>query len=111
MQGTQKIVQAVNDVDIQIYENEIYGIAGESGCGKSTLLKALFIDITPPLRLMDGKIYYRIDSNEVDVTNLRPEEKRKLRMEYISYVPQGSMSVFNPVLKLKETYEDFISSH
>ena len=27
---------------LTIYENEIYGIAGESGCGKTTLLKALF---------------------------------------------------------------------
>jgi peptide/nickel transport system ATP-binding protein len=111
MQGTQKIVKAVNNVDLQIYENEIYGIAGESGCGKTTLLKALFNDFVPPLRLVGGKIYYRIGSNETDVTMMSPEEKRMLRMEYISYIPQGSMSVLNPVLKLKETYEDFISSH
>ena len=112
MHGTQKIVKAVNDVDLTIYENEIYGIAGESGCGKTTLLKALFNDIVPPLRLISGKIYYRINwDEEVDVTTLSPEEKRQLRMEYISYIPQGSMSVLNPVLKLKETYEDFIGSH
>jgi peptide/nickel transport system ATP-binding protein len=42
---------------------------------------------------------------------MSPEEKRTLRLEYISYIPQGSMSALNPVLKLKETYEDFISSH
>ncbi|NWG21179.1 MAG: ABC transporter ATP-binding protein [Chloroflexi bacterium] len=111
MQGAQKIVKAVNNVEMRIYENEIYGIAGESGCGKTTLLKTLFNDIVPPLRLVGGKIYYRIGSEEVDVTTLSPEEKRKLRMEYISYIPQGSMSVFNPVLKLKETYEDFVRSH
>jgi peptide/nickel transport system ATP-binding protein len=111
MQGTQKIVKAVNDVGLQIYENEIYGIAGESGCGKTTLLKMLFNEIVPPLRLIDGKIFYRINSDEVDVTKLNPEEKRKLRMEYISYIPQGSMSVFNPVLKIRGTYEDFIGSH
>ncbi len=111
MQGTQKTVQAVNDVDLQIYENEIYSIAGESGCGKSTLLKALYNEIVPPLRLIDGKIYYRINSDEVDVTGLSKEEKRRLRMEYISYIPQGSMSVFNPVLKIKGTYQDFIGSH
>lgn len=109
--GTQKIVKAVNEVDLHIRENEIYGIAGESGCGKTTLLKALFNVFEPPLRLIGGKVYYRINWDEVDVTTLSAEEKRKLRMEYISYVPQGSMSVLNPVLKLKETYEDFILSH
>jgi peptide/nickel transport system ATP-binding protein len=112
MHGTQKIVKAVNDVDLTIYENEIYGIAGESGCGKTTLLKALFNDFVPPMRLISGKIYYRINwEEEVDVTSMSPEEMRQLRMEYISYIPQGSMSALNPVLKLKETYKDFIGSH
>jgi peptide/nickel transport system ATP-binding protein len=111
MQGTQKIAKAVNDVNLEIYENEIYGIAGESGCGKTTLLKTLFNEIVPPLRLIDGKIYYRIGNDEVDVTTMKPEAKRKLRMEYISYIPQGSMSVFNPVLKIKGTFADFIGSH
>jgi peptide/nickel transport system ATP-binding protein len=111
MQGTQKTAKAVNDVNLQIYENEIYGIAGESGCGKTTLLKALFNEIAPPLRLIDGRIYYRINGTEVDVTRISAEEKRKLRMTYISYIPQGSMSVFNPVLKIRGTYEDFIGSH
>lgn len=112
MHGTQKIVKAVNNVDLTIYENEIYGIAGESGCGKSTLLKALFNDFVPPLRLVSGKLYYRIDwEKEIDVTKISPEELRQLRMEYISYIPQGSMSALNPVLKLKETYKDFIGSH
>jgi peptide/nickel transport system ATP-binding protein len=111
MHGTQKIAKAVNDVDMQIYENEIYGIAGESGCGKTTLLKVLFNEIVPPLRLIGGKIYYRINTGEVDVTEMSAEQKRKLRMEYISFIPQGSMSVLNPVLKIKGTYEDFIGSH
>jgi peptide/nickel transport system ATP-binding protein len=78
MYGTQKIIQAVHDVNLRIYENEIYGIDGE---------------------------------HEVDVTALKPEEKRRLRLAFISYIPQGSMSVLNPVLKIKETYDDFISSH
>ena len=112
MHGTQKIVKAVNEVALTIYENEIYGIAGESGCGKSTLLKALFNDFVPPMRLVSGKIYYRINwEKEIDVTKMSPEEMRQLRMEYISYIPQGSMSALNPVLKLKETYKDFIGSH
>lgn len=111
VRGAKKVVKAVNDVDLEIYENEIYGIAGESGCGKTTLLKTLFNEIVPPLRLIEGKIYYHINDEDVDVTGLNAEAKRKLRMEYISFIPQGSMSVFNPVLKIKGTYEDFIGSH
>jgi peptide/nickel transport system ATP-binding protein len=111
VQGTQKVAKAVNEIDLDIYENEVYGIAGESGCGKTTLLKALFSAFEPPLRLIGGKICYHMGTEFVDASTLSDEEKRKMRMEYISYIPQGSMSVLNPVLKLKESYEDFISSH
>ncbi len=109
--GVQKVVKAVNEVDLNIRENEVYGIAGESGCGKTTLLKALYGAIEPPLRLMGGTVYYRVPGEEIDVSLLSAEEERRLRWEYIAYVPQGSMSVLNPVTKLKETYQDFISSH
>ncbi len=110
--GTKKVVKAVNDVNLEIREDEVYGIAGESGCGKTTLLKTLYAAMEPPLRLIDGKVYYRPNGDkEVDVYAVSAEEKRKLRWEYISYVPQGSMSVLNPVLRVKETYRDFIVSH
>lgn len=111
VRGDQKVVKAVNDVELEVYENEIYGIAGESGCGKTTLLKALAAVIEPPLRLMGGKINYHVNGQSVDVATLSPEELRRLRWDYISYVPQGSMSVLNPVKKLKDTYQDFIISH
>lgn len=109
--GKTKIIKAVNDVDLAIQENEIYGIAGESGCGKSTLLKALAAAVEPPLRVMSGKVLYRVNGAEVDVATLSQEEKRRLRMAYIAYVPQGSMSVLNPVVRIRDTYRDFIESH
>lgn len=109
--GRQKVIKAVNGVDLDIRENEIYGIAGESGCGKTTLLKTLFATIDPPLRWMDGQVIYHMDGKEVNALSLSAEEKRRLRMTYISYVPQGSMSVLNPVTRLSSTYEDFIASH
>ena len=134
--GTQKVVKAVDGVDLNIREDEVYGIAGESGCGKTTLLKALAAAIEPPLRLIEGKVYYRVTDfegiesaslssrslskgegdwwtggQEIDISSLGVEAKRRLRWQYISYVPQGSMSVLNPVTKLKDTYRDFIESH
>jgi peptide/nickel transport system ATP-binding protein len=109
--GDQKVVKAVDEVDLEVEGNEVYGIAGESGCGKSTLLKALYGAVEPPLRLIGGKVCYYADGEELDISSLNAEQKRKLRWEYVSYVPQGAMSIFNPVIKIKETFRDFINSH
>lgn len=109
--GTRRIVKAVDQVDLVVYENEIFGIAGESGCGKTTLLKVLFAQVDPPLRIMNGQVFYRLNGEDVDVFTLPPEKKRRLRFEYIAYIPQGSMSVFNPVRTIRVTFLDVLESH
>jgi len=109
--GVKKVVQAVNDVDLEVREDEIYGIAGESGCGKTTLVKALFGDVQPPMRLIGGRVLYRVNGQELDLYALKPQDRRALRWSFISYVPQSSMSNLNPVIKLKGTFSDFFESH
>ncbi len=109
--GVERTIQAVDGVSLDIYEDEILGIAGESGCGKSTLMKVLFGMVKPPLTIMDGRVQYISDRTTVDISSLNPAALRSIRWKDISYVPQGSMSVLNPVRKIRKTFQDFMGTH
>jgi peptide/nickel transport system ATP-binding protein len=102
-------VKAVDGVSLEVRENEILGIAGESGCGKSTLLKVLYDSIQPPLKIVSGKIEAEMKDNNGKTVVLGPGQIRKHWWKYISYIPQGSMSVLNPVVKIENQFFDAVS--
>ncbi len=100
-------VHVINDVDFEIYDNEIFGIAGESGCGKTTLLKALYDIIEFPMVVDSGKL---ILSGEKDGNAFSYEtgQIRETWWDKISYVPQAAQSVLNPIVPLKNQFIDSI---
>ncbi len=98
-------VVAVEDVNFEIYDNEIFGIAGESGCGKSTLLKALYDIIEFPLQVDSGAVIISGEKDGVEFS-YKTGEIRKSWWNNISYVPQAAMSVLNPISKLKKQFLD-----
>jgi len=100
-------VVAVQDVDLTINDNEIFGIAGESGCGKSTLLKAIYDIIEFPLQIDSGVIALSGVRDGKEFT-FKSGEIRKSWWSHISYVPQAAMSVLNPITRLKYQFLDSI---
>jgi peptide/nickel transport system ATP-binding protein len=109
--GVHRTVKAVDGISLAIRKNEIYGIAGESGCGKSTLLKVLLGMVTPPLTVVGGSVTYNFDDGPIDVLSLSERELREMRWTDVSYIPQGSMHVLNPVRRIRDTFRDFIGVH
>lgn len=102
-------VRAIDDVSLELARDEIVGVAGESGCGKSTLLKILNGAIKPPLKLESGDVAFNTDDAAVAVTDARAMQR--LRWKAISYIPQSSMSVLNPVVRIGKQFGWVVSTH
>ena len=100
-------VNAIDDVNFKVENDEIFGIAGESGCGKSTLLKVMYDLLDYPLEVSDGSV--RLYKGNSDTEYVETGELKKYWWKEISYVPQGAMHVMNPVTKVGTQFLDTMS--
>ncbi|HKX09930.1 MAG TPA: ABC transporter ATP-binding protein [Stellaceae bacterium] len=109
--GIEREVRAVDDVSLHVNANEIYGLAGESSCGKSTLVKTIAAAIRPPLRVLAGSVTYRFGERRVSLYDLDEGELARIRWKHVSYIMQGSMSVLNPLRRVRSAFVDFAFRH
>jgi peptide/nickel transport system ATP-binding protein len=109
--GIQREVRAVDGVSLSVARNEIYGLAGESSCGKSTLIKTIDAAVRPPLRIVGGGVTFDFAGRSVDMCNPVRSEIDAIRWRHLSYIMQGSMSVLNPLRRVRQTFIDFALRH
>ena len=95
-------VKAVDGVDIEIHEGEVFGIVGESGCGKSTLGKAICKLIEPT----DGSIVF--DGKEI--AKLNNKEMRPIR-KGIQMVFQDPYASLNPRMSVHDIIAEPLKIH
>lgn len=105
--GIDREVRAVDDITLTIRENEVYGIAGESSSGKTSLIKTFAAAIRPPLRIVDGSMTFTFGDTVIDPYKASKAEVDAIRWKNLSYVMQGSMSLLNPVRRIRHSFYDF----
>jgi peptide/nickel transport system ATP-binding protein len=106
--GVNREVRAVDGVDFEVQRNQIYGLAGESSSGKTTLIKTIAAALKPPLQIVAGKVSFTFAP---DIHALNAEDLAKVRWRHLSYIVQGSMSVLNPVRRIRKSFIDFAFRH
>jgi peptide/nickel transport system ATP-binding protein len=97
-----KTVKAVNNVTLDLYPGEIFGLVGESGCGKSTLSKTILqlVSATSGTVTFNGK----------DLTKLSSKDMRPMRRE-IQMIFQDPNASLNPKMTIGESITDALLIH
>ncbi|RLB94334.1 MAG: hypothetical protein DRH26_01535 [Deltaproteobacteria bacterium] len=100
--GKKAVVKAVDDVSLDIFKGETFGVVGESGCGKSTLGNVL-------LRLeelTDGIVYYA----GKNLINLNKSGLKAFRKK-AQIIYQDPYSALNPKKKIESVLEEPLIIH
>lgn len=87
----EKVVNAVNDLNLSVEKGEIIAVAGESGCGKSTLASA----ICRLIPVASGEILF----HGVDILKLKGK-KLKVYRQALQIIFQNPYSSLNPKKKV-----------
>jgi peptide/nickel transport system ATP-binding protein len=102
------IIRAVDGINLEIYDGESLGIAGESACGKSSLGNAFLRILPPPGKIVDGSIKL----NGTDIVKLSDSDFDKtIRWKKISMVFQGAMNTLDPVYTIGDQMREILEQH
>ncbi|MCL1936161.1 MAG: ABC transporter ATP-binding protein [Defluviitaleaceae bacterium] len=99
--------KAVDNIDLDIMENEVFAIVGESGCGKSATAMSI-------LRLHNEnytKIEGEINFGGKDLVSISEHGLNKIKGKEIGMIFQDPLSALNPLHRIGKQIEEMFVIH
>lgn len=98
-----KVLQAVNDVSLDIYKGETLGVVGESGCGKSTLGRTVIRLYEPT----SGEIIY----NKAPIDGKLSFKEERAFQKKVQMIFQDPYSSLNSRMTVREIISEGMKIH
>ena len=107
------IVLALDNLDLDIYQKETFGLVGETGCGKSMTAFSILRIVPLPGKIESGNLFFRYDDNNgyVDLLTLSEKKMRSLRGSSISMIFQEPSAALNPVFTIGNQIAEALLLH
>ncbi|OHB85006.1 MAG: peptide ABC transporter ATP-binding protein [Planctomycetes bacterium RBG_16_64_12] len=105
------VAKAVDDVSLVIPRGKTLGLVGESGCGKSVTALSVMRLVSPPGKIVGGRVVLHRDGRALALTELAEPEMRKIRGSQISMIFQEPMASLNPVFTIGSQIIEAIRLH
>ncbi|WP_166354956.1 dipeptide ABC transporter ATP-binding protein [Phytoactinopolyspora limicola] len=99
-------VQAVRDLNLDLYPGEVLALVGESGSGK-TVTSLAALGLLPASARVTGSV----ELNGRNVMELRGEQLRRLRGDEVSMVFQEPMTALNPLMRVGRQIAEVLTNH
>lgn len=101
------VVKALEGVNLEVKEGEVFGIVGETGCGKSVTSYSLMQLLPRTAEIVSGNM--SLDGE--DITYASESRMREIRGGEIGMIFQDPLSALNPVMKVKDQISEVICLH
>jgi peptide/nickel transport system ATP-binding protein len=107
-----RVAKSVDGVSLHVRRGETVAVVGESGSGKSVTSLSIMRLLSPPGRIVGGRMLYRTaDGKVVDLARVSEKEMRRIRGREIAMIFQEPMTSLNPLFTVGDQVIEMIRLH